>query len=586
MKKSDRQKNMMRTAFIAVCSAFLLATLVPALGRRTMRAPRLRAVPTIPTANRTAGNRVILEKADNLSKAETDSFMVVTGSVEFSKGPMLMFCDSAHYMPETGSLSAFGDVRMRQGDTLFVYADELQYDGVEEIAHLYGYEPTRPVRMINRDVKLETDVFTYDMRTEIGFYNTYGVLTDNKNKLISTEGEYMPSTKDANFYTDVVLTSLSGKDTLTINTDTLFYNTATHVAEFNSPTTIYNADGEINTTEGFYNTESGGAELFARSKVHMRRGTTLEGDTLFYNRKTGIGEAFGNMAIVDSARQSSLHGDYGYYDEIIDSAYVTGRALAKEYSRGDTLYMHGRYITSVLTVDSVSKPLSDSTSVTVADSTHILKTWPRVRFFRSDMQGICDSMTFVERDSMLYMHVHPVVWSDKRQIFGNLIMVHLNDSTVDRADFPDFAFSAEEIEDPYYNQLSGKKMTAYFEGGKMRKLDVSGNVQVIMYPEENDSTINKLVTLDTSFLTVLIKDNAIERMKSWPESSGKVVPLYQARKSMLKLPKFEWFAPLRPDSPDEVFVVPPEMDELMGRPVENTQSKLATQDNASRLPTQ
>ena len=41
------------------------------------------------------------------------------------------------------------------------------------------------------------------------------------------------------------------------------------------------------------------------------------------------------MVLTDSARQSSLAGDYGYYDEVRDSAFVPGRALAKEYSKGD-----------------------------------------------------------------------------------------------------------------------------------------------------------------------------------------------------------------------------------------------------------
>ena len=67
--------------------------------------------------------------------------------------------------------------------------------------------------MINRDVTLETDEFTYDMNTEVGYYTTGGVLYDRQNKLVSFEGEYMPSTKDANFYVDVILTSLGKEDT-------------------------------------------------------------------------------------------------------------------------------------------------------------------------------------------------------------------------------------------------------------------------------------------------------------------------------------------------------------------------------------
>ena len=120
-------------------------------------------------------------------------------------------------------------------------------------------------------------------------------------------------------------------DTLRMYTDSLTYNTDTRVAQLMCPTLIINKDGEITSSSGFYDTNTGVADLYDRSFVHTRRGNTLTGDTLFYDRDKGIGEAFGNMILTDSANQSSLHGDYGFYDELKDSAFVTGNALAMEY---------------------------------------------------------------------------------------------------------------------------------------------------------------------------------------------------------------------------------------------------------------
>lgn len=577
-----------------------------AVQRRTTpkvgHAPRLQAVPTIAGKPHTSGKKVVLEKADRLFKNDFDPYMVVVGQVHFSKGPMQMYCDSAHYYPETSSFDAFGNVRMEQGDTLFVYADELNFDGPGEIAYLFGPDPEKPVRLINRDVTLTTDIFTYDLVSELGYYNTGGTLTDRNNRLTSVEGEYLPPTKDANFYDNVHLHSLRPNDTLDIYTDSLFYNTVSHVASFTSPTRIINSDGIINSSDGTYNTDTGEGKLYRHSSVRTisnnarRGGTVLAGDTLIYDRRTGIGEAFGNMSITDSVKQSRLSGDYGYYNEIIDSAYVTGRALAMEYSKGDTLYMHGTYITSVLRVDTVRKEvktkvpapaaadsalLDSLTSDTLAtdsieqkfiekveiqetvDSTHIVTAWPRVRFYRTDMQGLCDSMVFIQRDSCLHMHRHPIVWNEGQQIFGNSIIVHVNDSTVDRANLPDFGFIAQEIEPGFYNQLTGKKMNAYFVGGQIDRLEVDGSVQAIFFPEESDSTINKMTEVESSFLNAWFKDGNIHRMKMWPASNGTVTPLYLARRSQLLLPKFEWYAPLRPASPQDVFVVPKEMEELM-----------------------
>ena len=535
--------------------------------------------PSIPKANRAAAGRIFLEHADVLHKQDRDSFMVLSGMVHFSKGAMQMYCDSAHYYPTSESMDAFGNVRMQQGDTLFIYSDELNYDGLREIAYLYADEG-KDVRMINRNVRLNTPEFTYDMVDERGYYTNGGVLTDPQNRLVSVEGEYLPATKEANFYIDVHLHRIDGRDTLDIYSDTMYYDTRTRIAEFYSPTEIISGRGTIHTTEGVYDTRNNQAQLFKHSTVHTDSTSTLTGDTILYDRDRGYGEAFGNVDITDSARQTTLRGTYGYYNRLVDSAFVTGRALAMEYSRGDTLYMHGRYIKSILDIDTIRTTVTDTIAppagspdtvqpqiikreIVSTDSTHVFTAWPRVRFYRSDMQGLCDSMIFVQRDSTLHLHHHPVVWSDDRQIFGNRIILYLNDSTIDRALLPDFAFTAQHIEDDYYNQLTGKVMEAWFNGGELSRLDVSNSVEAIFYPEENDSTINKMVNLQTANMRGWFEKRALIRMKTWPESNGRVTPLYLAKRSDLLLSKFQWYGTLRPRDSQDIFNVTEEMDALM-----------------------
>lgn len=563
-----------KLAVIATVAALATPLLMPSHALTSPQKNQPVFTPQIPTANRAGGNRVFLERADELRKSDNDSFMVVVGKVEFTKGPMLMFCDSAHYYPATESMNAYGNVRMEQGDTLFVYADELDYDGRPgvETATLYA-DPGKKVRLINRDVMLQTDIFIYDLHLDLGYYNVGGELTDKSNRLTSLEGEYVPSTKEANFYTNVHLNSRSQTDTLDIYTDTLYYNTATHIAELYSPSSVINARGTVFTRRGVYDTDSNICTLYDRSTVVTSQNQTLTADTIYYNRFAGYGEAFGNMELTDSAHSATVYGDYGYYNELADSSFVTGHAQIKEYSQGDTLYLHGRYIktfieldTTTVTVDSIINP-GDSIAKPVTaeriDTCHIAVIYPRVRFFRSDMQGICDSMRFTQRDSTLRMFVSPIVWSEDRQIFGNIIELHMNDSTVDRAHLPDFGFTAQHIEDVYYNQISGKEMTAYFVDNEMRHLDINGNVEIIMYPEESDSTINKIVTAESSFLAADFKGRTAERVKMWPQTTGTATPLFMARRSSFFLPKFKWYDGVRPTSPDDIFVVPDEMEELM-----------------------
>lgn len=139
----------------------------------------------------------------------------------------------------------------------------------------------------------------------------------------------------------------------------------------------------------------------------------------------------------------------------------------------------------------------------------------------------------------------------------------MNDSTVERAHLPQFGFMAEQIEQDYYNQLSGKEMIAYMDSGHLRRLDVNGTVQGIMLPMENDSTYNKVANVESSFLTALFGEHELERAHMWDQTSGTVTPLYLAKRSLFRLPKFAWYEPLRPMSPESIFIYPPEWEQLL-----------------------
>ena len=494
----------------------LIAFVVLALPALMALVPHSRPVPPIrpqiPDADRSSGNRVFLEQADFLRKNPGDTFLTVVNNVIFTKGPMIMKCDSAHFFESSESLQAFGNVSMEQGDTLFVYADELDYDGFTEIATLYA-DPGKKVRLINRDVELKTDVFIYDLAIDLGYYEVGGTLTDPSNTLTSIYGEYVPSTKEANFYTRVHLNSRNQSDTLDIYTDTLYYNTDTHIAQLFSPSEVVNKRGTIYTRLGVYDTDSNRTTLYDRSTIVTAQKQTLTADTIYYDRTAGYGEAFGGMVLTDSVHDAQVLGNYGYYDELADTAFVTGRALIKHYNSEDTLYLHGRYIRTAALYDTTTvaaDTIAGTPETFRVDTTHVAVIHPAVRFYRSDMQGVCDSLRYTERDSTLRMFIDPVVWSDDQQIFGNVIEMQLNDSTIKRAILPDQAFAAQRIEGPHFQQLSGKEMVADFIDGQIHRLDVNGNVEIIMYPEENDSTINKIVNAESSFMTVIFKGQATD----------------------------------------------------------------------------
>ena len=527
-----------------ICIGDVIGNIVNAQSQKVDKSVKIQ--PQVPSADRFQKNKVFLEYADELVSDEklTPDFQVLRGNVKFRKEGMFMYCDSAYFYENNNSFDAFGNIKMEQGDTLFVYADFLYYNGNDELAKLRNN-----VRLENKTVTLFTDSLDYDMVENLGYYFEGGKIVDEENELSSVYGQYEPDTKNAEFLYDVEL--INSK--YVMNTDTLHYNTNTKIADILGYTTIVSDSNIIYTCKGVYNTAKELATLYNRSLIVGRNNERLTGDTLYYNRNVGYGEVFGRMELTDSVHNTILDGDYGYHNEKENRSFATKKARVREFSQKDTLYLHADTI----------RTYTDN------DSMRVVVACPKVRFYRVDVQGVCDSMVMEERDSLLKMYKHPIIWSESRQIFGNEVNIHFNDSTIDYAEFPNNALVIESIGEIYFNQLIGKRMKAYFINGEMRQLDVDGNVRVLMFPMENDSTYNKYVEAESSYLKMLLKPKQeIDRISMWPQPVAKVVPLYKAKKKELYLDGFQWYNSIRPKNSDDIFVIPEEMELLLSKPME------------------
>lgn len=467
-------------------------------------------------------------QADKLARPDVQ---VLIGNVKLRHDSMYMFCDSALIYEKTNSVEAFSNVRMEQGDTLFIYGDYLYYDGMTQIAQI-----RENVKMINRNTTLLTDSLNYDRLYDLGYYFEGGTLMDEENVLTSDWGEYSPATKQSVFNHDVKL--VNPKFVLT--SDTLKYNTFSKIATILGPSNIVSDNNHIYSERGFYNTLSEQAELLDRS-ILTNEGKKLIGDSLFYDRKVGYGEAFDNIRMTDTINKNMLTGDYCFYNELADSAFATKRAVAIDYSQGDSLFMHAdtlMMITSYLNTDSMFREM---------------RAYHKVRIYRTDVQGVCDSLVYNSKDSCVTMYRDPILWNEGQQLLGEEIKIYLNDSTIDWAHIINQALTVEMKDSLHYNQVSGKEIKAYFDEGEMRKVDVIANVLVIFYPQEEDSTMIGMNTSQTSLLTMHLKDRKMKRMVMSPKSDGVLYPMDQIPPDKMRLPTFVWFDYIRPQNKEDIF---------------------------------
>ncbi len=491
--------------------------------------------PIVNPLNNRSATLIYLENSLTLSfdKAMNPDVQVLRGDVRFRHDNALLYCDSAYFYEQANSLDAFGNVRIVQGDTLFVYGDYLYYDGNIKLARL-----RHNVKMVNRKTTLTTDSLNYDRAANLAYYYTGGKIVDELNTLTSVWGQYSPNTDEALFKNKVHLLNKN----FTLDSDTLKYNTKTNIANIVGPTHIlYKEKTDIYSNRGWYNTSTEQSMLLDRSIVKNKEGKTLVGDTVFYDKKKNYGEGFRKVVLTDSVQKATLYGDYIYYNDDKKNGMATDSALLVDWSGKDTMYVHA------------------DTLFTSKDSVYdVAKGYYHVRIFRNDVQGLCDSLMYTARDSVMNMYGEPVLWAEENQLSGEFIQAFTKDKKVDKVKIQNGAMAVQQEDSIHYNQLSGKEIIAYVDSGQLKKVDVNGNAETIYYPkDEKDSTLIGLNKTQSSFVVMYLKNKKVDRIIMTSASKGIMYPLTQLSGGDLYLKNYFWLGNQRPKNKEDVFVIYP-----------------------------
>lgn len=458
--------------------------------------------------------------------------IILVGDVQLRRDSMYMYCDSAYLFSKTNSVKAFGNVRMEQGDTLFLYGDYADYDGNANLARV-----RHNVRLEDKNTILETDSLNYDRNINLAYYFDGGTLFDEQSTLDSEWGQYDLTSKEAVFTDNVQLNNPQ----FLMNSDTLRYNTSTNVATIVGPTDILSGANTIYSTLGYYDTSKRRATLLHRSVV-VNGNKELTGDTLYYDELSGYSEAMGDILYCDTVARNMFTGEYGYLNEITDSAYVTGKALVMDYSQGaDTLYMHADTIWAV------------SYNVDTDSTYRKVRACHRVRAFRTDIQAVCDSMVFDSRDSCMTMYKDPILWNAGQQLLGEEIKMYMDTASIDWVHIINQTLYAERLDTTNYNQISGQEMKFFFNDKKLNEMQVIGSVQVRYYPLDEDSTLIGLNTTVSGKLSAFMKDGEVDKIVVPTKADGVFYPLSQVPADVRYLDNFAWFDYVRPRDKMDVF---------------------------------
>tara|TARA_B110000305_G_scaffold223498_1_gene268104 strand:- start:140 stop:1681 length:1542 start_codon:yes stop_codon:yes gene_type:complete len=453
------------------------------------------------------------------------------GNVAFKQDDVYMYCDSAYFFSKTNDLDAYNNVRIVQGDSLVLFGDTLHYDGDSKYARIRG-----DVKLDNSQLILNCTQLDYDLENKFGYYAGGGKIynKEERSTLTSNQGYYYPNTEYF-FFKDNIHLKHPDYD---ITADTMKFHSKSETTYFLGPTYIKTEGNIIYCERGKLNPKTK-TSYFVKNASISSDEKIIKGDSIFYNQQDKIGEIFDNVTIIDTTENLIINGNYSMYNEVDSTSIVTGNVLLTQIYEADTFYLHS------------------DTLITYYDSTKTyqnISAFHHVQFYKSDMQGKCDSLVFSDVDSTIKMYREPIMWSEANQMTAEFIEIKQFDGEIKYFSLLKNAFIISEVDTAKYNQIKGKDMVGLFQNSELYRINVLNNGQTIYYAEnDEDSTyigVNKAVC---SNMVIRLDSSEIKTITFLTQPTATLYPLEQVSIAELILEGYKWYGNIRPKRKEDIF---------------------------------
>ncbi len=480
-----------------------------------------------PIAPDTAGNtKVELLQALELQGRKLKNgreIRVVIGNkdrrVIFLHNGALITCDSALHFPDSNFVAAYGQIEVKQGDTLTLKGDTAYYYGNNKLAQVRGN-----IELKDKSRTLTTRSLDYDMHSGIAGYYNYGRVVDDTSVLDSKVGYYDTRNKKITFIEKVsVYNHLTGER---LNSDTLVYDLQNKSSVFNSKTFIKTKDGTIETAGGSYDPNTSNAEFTRRTCIENQE-YRICADYIKNDKAARLSIAKGNV---------SLHQKQ-------DTLFLYGQSIIRQ---GDTSKVFGEPVL-IKPFGSDSLFINADTLMALSDSgQQSIYAYHKVKIYSLDIQAVADSLTYLPADSVFQFYHNPALWSGNNQLTGDSISITLKNSKIDELKLKKNAFIVSKNPLGDFDQVGGKNMTARFQNNSLNRVNVDGNGQLLYHLLEKGG-LQALNRMDCSDMIIAFADsNRLASLTALVKPEAKLVPPHEIGESDRRLPKFVWRNSERP----------------------------------------
>lgn len=475
--------------------------------------------------------RVNIEHYDKAtySKSQGDMQRLI-GHVKIRHDSTYFYCDSAYFYEKDNSFDAYQNVHIIVNDSVEIFSDLLNYDGDTRFAEFFDN-----VRLMDDSTTLYTEYMTYDRNLHLACYPDSATTYRGDKTLISCIGYYRDDLKEFSFFENVEVTSPKYQ----MFTDTLFYNTSIEKMWFWGPTTIINKENILDGEHGYYLVNEDLVFLDKRPFMHNET-QQMRSDSILYDRNIGLAKAFDHVDMIDTSYSVIMRGDYMELWEHKNFSYATDSAYAIHYGEGDSLYIHGD--TLFFYFNKKEEELEK------------LIARRNVRFFKSDMQGKCDTLTYLMSDSTIRMRVEPILWANDSQMTGDKIDIKTNGETIDFVIQKGNAFIVSQDTIEGFNQIKGADITSHFKNGDIHHVDVDGTTaESIYWIRDDDGSTIGIDVAQSETMVIIMQNQSISTIKSFKEIKETMYPEDELKESSRYLQGFKWHNTVRPIDKGDIF---------------------------------
>lgn len=236
----------------------------------------------------------------------------------------------------------------------------------------------------------------------------------------------------------------------------------------------------------------------------------------------------------------------------VDSAVLARLDSLSERVAAELDSLSGWVLDSLLQAQRAAMLQPDTLPQVQLDSIYrLMKGYRRVKIYRTDFQVVCDSISGISTDSTLHLHIDPVLWNGNNQITSDSVTVYTERQQIVQARFFGNPVMSSELDTVYYNQITGKTMTAYFRDNQIYRNDVVGNAQTIYYMTDGEPpVVTTMGVIESGDLSFYFEDRQLVQM-TWRANPDykfyPIIPEFQVPDDQpLYLKGFHWEGARRP----------------------------------------